>query len=275
MRNLKVLIQSYAMQKRAKNTGVNSSQYDEKYYSNVNEGWKEFAQGKVSKRLIKAVELSGKDFKGRNVLDIGCGRGELCSHLAKLGAKCVGIDYSAAAVKIAKKAFKGKGIDFLRMDCTKLAFPDESFDAVFMMDIVEHLTPKQLGLAVEEARRIIQPGGQLIIHTMPNAFLAKPFYLLCKVTGTKRGVNETVHINEQTTFSLKQLLKNFDTKIFLAHDKDYFKNTVFYSKFRTKARPLLELLFQHDFSKTPILKVFIASEIFVVARKPSFTEGKS
>ena len=135
--NLKVLIRYLIMKK------VSSSEYDSDYYMHINEGWDEFGKGKISPRLMTAIKESGLDFKGKKVLDIGCGRGELCASLSKLGAKCVGIDYSDSAIKIAKKSF-GKKAVFQKMDCTKISFKNNSFDAVFMMDIVEHLTQEQL-----------------------------------------------------------------------------------------------------------------------------------
>jgi 2-polyprenyl-3-methyl-5-hydroxy-6-metoxy-1,4-benzoquinol methylase len=246
---------------------VSSLEYDSNYYLHVNDGWSEFGDGKLSVRMVTAINEAGIDFKGKKVLDIGCGRGELCDFLSKKGAECVGIDYSSSAIKIAKSNFGKKSV-FKKMDCTKMDFQKKSFDAVFMMDIVEHLTPEQLEKTISLVYSFLKPGGFLMLHTMPNAFLAKPFYLVCKITGTKRGVNEKVHINEQTIFSLKKLLGKFENRFFFAHQKNYFKYTSFYASHKKLIRPLVDVFLVHDFSKIPFLNIFLASEIFSISKKP-------
>jgi len=249
-----------------KNSESAKKYYDSKYYSKINNGWEEFEQGEIAKRLLKSIEISSTTFKGVKVLDIGCGRGEVCAYLSNLGAECIGIDYSNDAIKIAKKTF-GKNATFYQMDCTKMNFQQNKFDIIFMLDVVEHLEQKELEKTIANCYSILKPEGKLIIHTMPNAFLAKPFYFICKLTKTQRGINSKVHINEQTVFSLKRLLKKFNTKIQMAHEKNYFKTTMFYAQHRSRIKSIANLFLTRDFSKIPFVRIFLAAEIYVIAKK--------
>jgi len=147
-------------------------------------------------------------------------------------------------------------------------FKENKFDIIFMLDIVEHLEQKELSETIANCYRILKPQGKLVIHTMPNAFLAKPFYFLCKLTKTTRGINSKVHINEQTIFSLKRLLKKFNVKIKMAHEKNYFKTTMFYAQHRSKVKSIANLLLTRDFSRIPFIRIFIAAEIYAIATKP-------
>lgn len=78
-----------------------------------------------------------EDWNGLEVLDIGCGEGELASMIASLGAKkVVAIDYSAAAVATCKSRYQGNNIEFRQ--CSYQAV-DERFDAIVMAGVLEHL----------------------------------------------------------------------------------------------------------------------------------------
>ncbi|MBI4210217.1 MAG: class I SAM-dependent methyltransferase [Candidatus Diapherotrites archaeon] len=250
---------------------VDQKIYDKEYYLKINDGWREFGEGKLSPRFITAIRHTGvTDFSGKNILDIGFGRGELLVHLAKQGANCFGIDYSDASIRIAKKfAEENKAsVDLRKMEVGAIKFGEKFFDAVFMLDVVEHLTDEELEKCFSRVSEILADGGVFVIHTMPNRFTALPFYFVSKVTNAKRGINEHVHINEQTPFSLgRKLIEKFDAKITMAHDRSYFKNTQFYAKHRARIKPFVDLFLTHDFSKIPVLNLALASEIWAVARK--------
>lgn len=120
--------------------------------------------------------------RGKRVLDVGCGRGELVIQSAMRGADAWGIDYAEAAVRIAERALAE--IDeplrarthVRQMDVKALTFDDGFFDAVFLMDVVEHLYPHELAAALDELRRVIRPGGRLVMHTSPNKTFERVVY---------------------------------------------------------------------------------------------------
>lgn len=93
------------------------------------------------------------------VLDIGCGTGWLAEHFPNY----TGIDGSDAAVQIA--AERGRNVIQGDVD-DPLPFAEETFDAVVMKDLLEHVAdPVAL---VREARRVLRPSG-LVFASSPDA----------------------------------------------------------------------------------------------------------
>jgi ubiquinone/menaquinone biosynthesis C-methylase UbiE len=161
--------------------------YNREYFLTECEGHEEFmiTHGRVLiPRLRVALELAKVKARTK-VLDIGCGRGEVTFHCAYLGAEAHGINYSAAALQIANSIraelidIPTKDVHLYQANACSLPFANRSFDIVFMLDIVEHLYPKELNQTLQEAHRVLKENGKLIVHTMPNIWyyrLGYPFY---------------------------------------------------------------------------------------------------
>jgi methionine biosynthesis protein MetW len=97
------------------------------------------------------------------VLDVGCGSGNsYAPELARRAATYTGVDVSANAVAAACAA----GLDARVIeDAAKLPFPDDSFDHVVCIEVLEHLfAPHE---AAAEIRRVLRPGGRLVA-SCPN-----------------------------------------------------------------------------------------------------------
>ncbi len=98
------------------------------------------------------------------VLDLGCGDGAVSAKLAELTrAAVVCADISELAVQCCRD----RGLEAHRVELGRLPLPfaSDSFDLVFMAEVIEHLASPDR--ALEEVRRILQPGGHLILST-PN-----------------------------------------------------------------------------------------------------------
>ena len=110
---------------------------------------------------------------GARVLDIGCGGGLLAVPLAADGFRVKGIDRSEPSLAAARtRVPAGADAVFAAGDAMALAEPAESYDAVLMMDLLEHLDDPARALA--EAARALRPGGVLLFHTFnrtPEAWL--------------------------------------------------------------------------------------------------------
>ena len=92
--------------------------------------------------------------KEKKILDVGAGDGLITS---MLGA--VGIEYEDVGVKLAVE----KGINVIQGDAYQLPFEDNSFEAVTMIDVLEHFdTPE---IALREARRV---APILYVNTPPK-----------------------------------------------------------------------------------------------------------
>ena len=220
--------------------GVDSRLYDQEYFEAI-DGAHYSSEGKTAPKFIYAIQKSGIE-KENSALDIGFGRGDLLMALAKQGVDVTGIDYSQDALEIARKAiakqpaeWKNK-IKVLHSNATALEFSDQSFDYIFMTDLVEHLYPPELQKCFDECKRVLKPNGKLIVHTAPNRWyndfgyplweqpmnriLNKLFRqkLLTRPIRTETDLN--VHINEQTILSLKKYLvkTGFKSKIWLGSE---------------------------------------------------------
>ncbi len=161
---------------------ISPEAYTEEYFRCAVEGHKEFARSggrSVSARLRRALALADPKPRER-VLDIACGRGEVVLQSALRVADAVGIDYAAAALTVARTSLDGATATgrmvLARMDATRLALAAASFDAALMLDFVEHVYQPDLEAAFQEVRRVLKPGGRLIIHTSPNRVFEQGLY---------------------------------------------------------------------------------------------------
>ena len=92
-----------------------------------------------------------------DVLDIGCGGGNMIHHLSRYG-RVKGIDVDARPVAMAQ----ARGYDVRQGDATRgIPFPDASFDLVTALDVIEHVDADEAIL--REACRVARPRGILTV----------------------------------------------------------------------------------------------------------------
>ena len=104
---------------------------------------------------LRAVLESLGPLAGRRVLDLGCGKGRFAAHLKGSGAEVIGLDLSAAMLASAT------GLARVRASAKRLPFADDAFDAVVAIEVLEHVGA--VGPVLDEARRVLKPGGRLAI----------------------------------------------------------------------------------------------------------------
>ena len=111
--------------------------------------------------------------RGARILDVGCGGGLLANPLAELGYRVKGIDRSAPSLTAARTRIPaGADATYEVGDAFALGEAPASYDAVLMMDLLEHLD--EPARAVAEAAKALKPGGVLLFHTFnrtPEAWL--------------------------------------------------------------------------------------------------------
>jgi len=106
--------------------------------------------------------------RNQRVLDIGCGTGALTLMAAKKSAKVKGIDVNPQMLEIAKKriaeADLEQNVELCEMGVAELGDENsESYDAVMSSLCFSELTEDELIYTLKEVRRILKPGGVLLI----------------------------------------------------------------------------------------------------------------
>ncbi|MCW5554436.1 MAG: methyltransferase domain-containing protein [Verrucomicrobiae bacterium] len=122
---------------------------------------------KFRQRTLALAELQ----PGDAVLDVGCGTGTLLIQAAKRvgsSGSAHGVDRSVEMLAHArhKAAAQGVTASFVEGSADHLAFPDASFDVVFCTLMLHHLSASMQMATVTEMRRVLRPGGRLIIVDM-------------------------------------------------------------------------------------------------------------
>lgn len=118
--------------------------------------WQNVAGARPREEAFRAIA----EIRPGNVLEVGCGRGELAARVAhELDATVIAIDQSPRMVEIAREA----GVDARIADVQHLPFDDASFDCVVAAWMLYHVPDVDRGLA--ELARVLRPGGRLVAVT--------------------------------------------------------------------------------------------------------------
>lgn len=105
------------------------------------------------------IEVIGEEPLGR-MAELCCGNGEAIDLLAGRYEGAVGIDISAAMLRVAAERHRDKPCGLMQADVTKLPLADASVDSVVILGGIHHV-PDRLGLYAE-VHRVLRPGGAFI-----------------------------------------------------------------------------------------------------------------
>jgi SAM-dependent methyltransferase len=193
-------------------SGVYTTDY---FLSEACEGFGSYVEGDVSKikqEIVGFLHLGA----GMRVLDVGCGRGDVMAAVLRSGVSVVGVDYAAAAVRLARDLV---GPRVARADATALPFRSGTFDRAVMGDVIEHLPWDMAVAAVRDIARVLRPDGYLIVHTSPNRLFVSLFMPVVRIglrlTGRAQLNHRlaeyderktAMHPNELSPFGLRKLL---------------------------------------------------------------------
>jgi SAM-dependent methyltransferase len=116
----------------------------------------------VPDRELRRSFLLSELRSGYRVLDLGCGAGEFTAIATEAGAAAIGIDIAEAAVRRARAAHPQLQFVLGEID-GELPFEDGGFELVWASEVIEHVGDTARWLS--EARRVLVPGGRLLITT--------------------------------------------------------------------------------------------------------------
>lgn len=176
--------------------------------------------------------------KNIRILDIGCGKGDFAMALSTYNVDAViGIDFSEEAIFSANEKLKGSKLPCQFLHCDASTFMHDSrFDFITMNDVFEHLSDKELTLLFNNLKNLLNPKGEIVIHT-PNGpalcneidqtllfRLYKTYYKLFKNwKGQERTAEQVyydqVHINIKSYRQIKSFFKNLGFRTTVKFDK--------------------------------------------------------
>lgn len=146
--------------------------YSREYFLGRCGGFNEFkaAGGSVLDSIRRTAFALVAPRPGERVMDLGCGRGELCCAMADAGAISIGVDFSRDALSMARETATrlGRTVLLVRARAEALPFRPGSVPAILATDIVEHLPDRDLRGAMREVHNTLAPGGRFVVHTAPT-----------------------------------------------------------------------------------------------------------
>jgi len=139
------------------------------------------------------------------LLEVGCAGGTLLQLASERGWQARGVEFSASAVAHAR----ARGVEVFQGDLIAAGFPDQSFDLVYMGDVLEHVPDCRRTLL--EVARVLRPGGHLYLRgPITTHSLARGLAL-----GVMGGLGKTIvlreppyHLWEFTPGPLRRLLQS-------------------------------------------------------------------
>jgi 2-polyprenyl-3-methyl-5-hydroxy-6-metoxy-1,4-benzoquinol methylase len=102
-------------------------------------------------------------YRGKRVLEVGCGIGIDLARFAKGGAMVTGVDLAEKSIELAKKNFELNGVegDLRIMNGEDLKFDDNSFDVVYAHGVIQYTADSQA--MIDEIYRVVKPRGEAIM----------------------------------------------------------------------------------------------------------------
>lgn len=143
-------------------------------WTHMNYGYADLAEN-AAPLLLKAADESERyciqlyvhvvgnvDLAGKDVLEVGCGRGGGVSYIARYlrPRRIVGLDVAGSQVKFCQRVHGDTGAEFIRGDAENLPFDVGSFDAV--INVESSFCYGNVERFFREVRRVLKPGGHFL-----------------------------------------------------------------------------------------------------------------
>lgn len=123
----------------------------------------EFTEGACCQAWHDTLDAALANHSGLHVLDVGTGPGIFACLYARMGHRCVGLDFSKRMLSEARRLTEQLRVDceFIFSDAETLPFEDARFDVVSSRHLLFNL-PRP-GIALREWFRVLKPGGRMVL----------------------------------------------------------------------------------------------------------------
>lgn len=152
------------------------------------------------------IEALVRDNPEMSILDVGCAAGSFFGTFTKPFRRAVGIDISKAQTDFAQKKYGSDRVRFVTGDARSYDFGGETFDCVVVSEVIEHFSYADGMDILRKTRRLLKPGGQIIVTT-PNYHSHWPFveFLVNRLTPVSY---EHQHINKLHRAKMASMLRD-------------------------------------------------------------------
>jgi SAM-dependent methyltransferase len=156
--------------------------------------------------LLRLVDFDA--YRGKRVLEVGCGAGTDLARFARGGAIVTGVDLSASAIELARKNFEQQGLqgEFREVDGEHLPWDEGTFDLVYAHGVVQY-TPDGARL-IDECRRVLIPGGEAIFQVYNRVSWLN---VLSKLMKVPLEHEDAPVLRKYSAGEFRSLLRNFST----------------------------------------------------------------
>jgi len=158
--------------------------------------------------------LLGHVRAGERVLDVGCGEGRFASELARANVRVVGVDVAEEPLRRARERDPRLDLRLLAADDNndnnddgRWPLEDAGFDAVWAGETIEHVADTARWLS--EVRRVLRPGGRLLLSTPDHGRLAVLWLALSRRAFETHFDPLADHLRFYTRATLTRLLGEF------------------------------------------------------------------
>lgn len=174
-----------------KQKGGRSPWTDEEFYAQGELDWRDF---------LAQWQLYG--VRPGSCLEVGCGAGRITKQLSATFDRVYAVDVSEGMIRKAQQAV-GPNVEFALIDGIHLPQGESTVEAVFSTHVLQHLNTVEIGYQYfEEFRRVLKPGGSLMVHL--------PIYMLPPILGrhaqaVMRSTHRTAHWLSGVLASLRRM----------------------------------------------------------------------
>ena len=175
---------------------------------------------------LYSMNIRGVELEGREVLEVGSGRGGGASWIAKTHspARLMGVDFSSEAVGHCKRWYADQSnLEVVEGNAQDLPFDDESFDVVY--NVESSHCYGDMGAFVEQVHRVLRPGGMFCwtdlrdaetMATLPSLFMSKDFEIVESADVVQEVIKALDEINETKMKAIeenvpKSVRRSFET----------------------------------------------------------------